>query len=238
MADQLQLRGGTAAENDAFIGAAREVTVDTTSWSLRVHDGSTSGGHSVLSGTPSATDIVFDPAVNGNILTSVDVQDALDELTDITETLETNKLDASGTKTITGVTNITGSTNFTSTVDFQSVVQQDGIRLIPAVACCSFVGTTITSASSRNVVSISDGGVFGGYRVINISFGTPLATNTGVAYANFSGYSASGGGPLLNIVSQHTDANKIQILVTQVATLTAPTLANVIGQVVVYDRDR
>lgn len=48
MADQLQLRGGTTSENDAFTGAAREVTVDTTANELRLHDGVTSGGHKVL----------------------------------------------------------------------------------------------------------------------------------------------------------------------------------------------
>ena len=45
MADQIQFRGGTAAESASFTGAAREVTVDTTNNTLRVHDGSTVGGH-------------------------------------------------------------------------------------------------------------------------------------------------------------------------------------------------
>ncbi len=45
MADQIQLRGGTAAESVSFTGAAREVTVDTTNNTLRVHDGTTAGGH-------------------------------------------------------------------------------------------------------------------------------------------------------------------------------------------------
>ena len=47
MTEQLQLRGGTATENDAFTGAPREVTVDTTFHQLRVHDGSTQGGYVV-----------------------------------------------------------------------------------------------------------------------------------------------------------------------------------------------
>lgn len=42
--DQLQLRGGTATEHAAFTGAAREITVDTTTKTLRVHDGVTPGG--------------------------------------------------------------------------------------------------------------------------------------------------------------------------------------------------
>lgn len=48
MADQLQLRGGTATENDNFTGAAREITVDTTNNSIRVQDGVTSGGHELI----------------------------------------------------------------------------------------------------------------------------------------------------------------------------------------------
>ena len=45
MADQLQFRGGSTAENNAFTGVAREVTVDTTKDTLRVHDGVNKGGH-------------------------------------------------------------------------------------------------------------------------------------------------------------------------------------------------
>lgn len=44
MAVTLQLRKGTTAENDAFTGAVGEVTVDTTTNTLRVHDGTTAGG--------------------------------------------------------------------------------------------------------------------------------------------------------------------------------------------------
>jgi len=44
MASEVQWRRGTAAENDAFTGAAGEITVDTTNDCLRLHDGSTAGG--------------------------------------------------------------------------------------------------------------------------------------------------------------------------------------------------
>jgi len=44
MTEQLQLRGGTNAENNTFTGAPREVTVDTTFNQLRVHDGVNMGG--------------------------------------------------------------------------------------------------------------------------------------------------------------------------------------------------
>ena len=47
MADQLRLRGGPTAESAAFVGAEREVTVDTGLKALRIHDGVTPGGHLV-----------------------------------------------------------------------------------------------------------------------------------------------------------------------------------------------
>ena len=45
MAIQIKLRGGTYLEHENFIGANREVTIDTTANTLRVHDGQTPGGH-------------------------------------------------------------------------------------------------------------------------------------------------------------------------------------------------
>jgi len=49
MPTQLQLRRGTTSQNDAFTGAAGEVSVDTDMDDLRVHDGSTAGGFEVPS---------------------------------------------------------------------------------------------------------------------------------------------------------------------------------------------
>ena len=44
MSKRIQLRRGTAVENDNFTGVVGEVTVDTTNKTLRVHDGATIGG--------------------------------------------------------------------------------------------------------------------------------------------------------------------------------------------------
>lgn len=44
MSTQVQYRRGSATENNAFTGALAEITVDTTNWTLRVHDGATAGG--------------------------------------------------------------------------------------------------------------------------------------------------------------------------------------------------
>ncbi len=47
MAIQIQLRQGTTTEHNTFTGAVGELTYDTTNKTLRVHDGSTVGGHVV-----------------------------------------------------------------------------------------------------------------------------------------------------------------------------------------------
>lgn len=47
MARQLQLRRGTTSESRSFIGALGELTVDTSTNQLRLHDGMTPGGHIV-----------------------------------------------------------------------------------------------------------------------------------------------------------------------------------------------
>jgi hypothetical protein len=48
MAARVKLRRGTAAQHQNFTGAEAEITVDTTNWSVRVHDGATAGGHELL----------------------------------------------------------------------------------------------------------------------------------------------------------------------------------------------
>ena len=48
MSEQWQLRRGTTAENDNFTGASGEVTMDTDTGALRVHDGVTTGGKGLV----------------------------------------------------------------------------------------------------------------------------------------------------------------------------------------------
>ena len=55
MSVQVQLRRGTSTENDAFTGAAGELSFDETNNNLRVHDGSTAGGHALVTGNNTVT---------------------------------------------------------------------------------------------------------------------------------------------------------------------------------------
>lgn len=57
----IQRRGGTTSQHSSFTGKPREVTIDTTKWTVVVHDGSTLGGF------PLAKEI----HVHGNASTSV-----------------------------------------------------------------------------------------------------------------------------------------------------------------------
>ena len=47
MPTTVQFRRGTTAQNDAFTGAAGEITFDTDLKNIRVHDGSTAGGYTI-----------------------------------------------------------------------------------------------------------------------------------------------------------------------------------------------
>ena len=55
MPTQVQFRRGTTAQNNSFTGAAGELSVDTTLNVLRLHDGSTAGGHALVSGSSTIT---------------------------------------------------------------------------------------------------------------------------------------------------------------------------------------
>ena len=48
MPTQLQLRRGTTAQNNSFTGAAGELSIDTQTENIRVHDGSLAGGQEII----------------------------------------------------------------------------------------------------------------------------------------------------------------------------------------------
>jgi len=89
MADQLRLRGGDTATSSTFVGALREVTVDTGLKRLRLHDGVTPGGHIL------AAKVELDEAV-ATINQAIADQEALDTeaRADLKELLEREIQDA------------------------------------------------------------------------------------------------------------------------------------------------
>jgi len=138
---QVKLRRGTEAEHDTtnggFIGAEGEVTVDTTNDTLRVHDGTTAGGHelrrkddtiagseiddnAVTSGKISSTDDTFKVDTGSVVVNEggADVDFRVEGDTD------TNLLlcDAENDRVIIGGTSPTESAKFAVLGDGSSVV--------------------------------------------------------------------------------------------------------------------
>ena len=48
MATQLQFRRGTSAQNNSYTGLVGEITLDTDTNNIRIHDGSTAGGAEII----------------------------------------------------------------------------------------------------------------------------------------------------------------------------------------------
>lgn len=64
MAKILQIRRGTAAQNDIFTGMPGELTFDTDNNTLRVHDGAHVGGYTLARAVDAAgAQIAYDPSV-------------------------------------------------------------------------------------------------------------------------------------------------------------------------------
>ena len=56
MSTQLQLRRGTTAQNNSFTGAVGELSIDTATENIRIHDGSTAGGAEII---PAGTIVAY-----------------------------------------------------------------------------------------------------------------------------------------------------------------------------------
>ena len=70
MPTTVQFRRGTTTQNNNFTGASGELTVDTTLNVLRVHDGATPGGYSMLTATATQTlsnKTLASPVITGTI---------------------------------------------------------------------------------------------------------------------------------------------------------------------------
>ena len=66
MPTQVQFRRGSASQNNTYTGAAGELTIDTSTWDIRVHDGITPGGYSISGAASTATAI--SGGVTGDLL--------------------------------------------------------------------------------------------------------------------------------------------------------------------------
>lgn len=104
MANRLQLRKGTTAQNTAFTGAIGELTYDTQKKQLRVHDGSTVGGKVIDDPTRDVTSQVSNAtealAGKAKIATTAIAQAGVNDTDIITAKKLRGALNASGTAPI------------------------------------------------------------------------------------------------------------------------------------------
>jgi len=103
MATQVQFRRGSTAQNDAFTGAIGELSVDTTLNIMRVHDGATAGGFSMVGVTNTQT--LLNKTLSNCSITGNGV-------INITANISGANIAATGTATITG--NVTGANLITA----------------------------------------------------------------------------------------------------------------------------
>ncbi len=110
MADQLKLRGGPTAQAEVFVGAEREVTVDTGLKALRIHDGVTPGGH-LVELNADATSARNDAAVANNAAREalrVALEAAITTVETALATGDSTTLASANTYTDTAISNLLG----------------------------------------------------------------------------------------------------------------------------------
>lgn len=96
----LQILRGTTVQNDAYTGSVGELTMDTTTNELRLHDGSTAGGYVIGSGKSIDADIVgtLTIASNGDV-SGFSLNDYLKLPADIDFSTSTFEIDCAFTAT-------------------------------------------------------------------------------------------------------------------------------------------
>ena len=169
MSKTVQWKRGNTTVNSTYVGAQGEITVDTTDWSLYVHDGVTAGGYKIsndtdsnvnignlsivdqtITGTQANQDIVLDPlgtgkvSVGGNVSATYFLGNGA---------LLTGIIDSVGATGATGATGVTGSTGATGFNGATGATGLDG-----ATGATGFNGATGatgigTNYSNANVVA-------------------------------------------------------------------------------------
>ena len=144
MSTQVQFRRGTSGQNDAFTGAVGEITVDTSTYTIRTHDGVTPGGVATvgLNTTQTLTNkTLASPTLGGNVTGTANISSL------------TGFISASGNVTGGNITTaglITATGNITSTAN---------------VAGGNVLGTLVSATTVSASGNITGGNILGGANV-------------------------------------------------------------------------
>jgi len=173
MATTVQFRRGTTAQNDAFTGAEGELSVDTTLDQLRIHDGSTAGGHKA--------------ARQVDLNTKMSVAN--------TQALANARL--GGAATVTMVGDLTGSNSFSSNAtSIVTTLASTGTptgtfgsgSLVPVITVDA--KGRITNISNTSVAGVSDLNYYSANSTLRIDtadgsqFDATISTNDKITVAN------------------------------------------------------
>ncbi len=203
MSTQVQYRRGTGAQNNSFVGALAEITVDITNGTLRVHNGINAGGSNI------ATVAYVDNSISS--LSANSITDGTSSVT-IIETNGNIRANVGGSTVqllSSGGANVTGFVAATGNVSGGNVTTAGLITATGNITGGNLSGTsivgTLTTAAQTNITSV---GTL-----------TSLAVTGNITSGNLSGTSIVG-----------TLTTAAQTNITSVGTLTALTVTgNVTG---------
>jgi len=173
MAQVLQLRRGTTAQNDTFTGAAGEVTVDTDRESLRVHDGVTMGGKEIADLQTAVPLLPAASSVSGSDTVPV-IQSGVARRATKTQILN-GIVDAN----IDAAANISGTKLANNAVTTAKIADSN-------VTTAKIADSNVTTAKINNLAVTSaklayDGGPMSGFRNLIINGGMQIAQRGSVA---------------------------------------------------------
>ena len=175
MATAIQWRRGTTAQHSSFTGLVGEITVDTDLDTIRVHDGSTAGGHRLAKFSElEAGDITGVTAGDG--LSGGGTSGAVSLALDLNElTAATVAVDADSIAIIDAGDN---SSKKESIADLVTAIAGSGLSATNGVLAISETGDISSVTAGTN---LNGGGTSGG---VTLNLDTAL---TGMASASFSG---------------------------------------------------
>ena len=172
MSTQVQFRRGTAAENNAFTGALAEVTVNTTDNTLRVHDGVTVGGATMVGLT--ATQTLTNKTLTSAVLTTPNIGVATGTSLSATGAINTATT-VSATGNITGGNIVTGGT-----ISSTGNITTSGFFV---GSFSSGTNLTLGNVTLGNIINVNSAGV-GNIGNSTGGFNTVFAKATSAQYAD------------------------------------------------------
>jgi cytoskeletal protein CcmA (bactofilin family) len=181
MSKTVQWKRGNTSVNSTYTGAAGEITVDTDIWAMRVHDGSTAGGHPVsAAGAGNLTftnQTIAGTVANGNII--------LDPIGTYSAVIVASDLIVSQSGNIFGSFSNSFIQTYSNVNSYSQLVAQN--INTGNVASTDYVATADNGTDSTYYI---DMGITGSNACVASFFGDTTAKDDGYLYV--VGYNAAG----------------------------------------------